>query len=85
MALTRDRSGKGQDGLTLIEILISMIILSIITTMLVMGWVNLQRGYAFTVSSNNSRATARDAISRVSSELRAAQPNTLPTVTPRPR
>ena len=82
MAVTRDRPGRSQDGLTLIEVLISMIILSIVTTMLVMGWVNLQRGSAFALSSNNARASARDAIARVSNELRAAQPTTLPTPTP---
>jgi len=82
MSVTRDKPGRGQDGLTLIEVLISMIILSIITTMLVMGWVNLQRGAAFALSSNNARASARDSVARISNELRAAQPTTLPTPTP---
>ena len=67
-----------QSGLTLIEVLISMIVLSIITTMLVVAWISLQRGAAFAVTTNNARATARDAISRVSTELRAAQPTSVP-------
>ncbi len=69
-------------GLTLIEVLVSMIILSIITTGLVTVWINMQRGANFAVAANNSRATARDAISRISSELRAAQPTALPSPVP---
>jgi hypothetical protein len=48
------------------------------TVMLVTSWINLQRASAFTLSTNDARATARDAMSRISSELRAAQPTTLP-------
>lgn len=69
-------------GLTLVEVLVSMIILSIITTGLITAWINLQRGANFAVAANNSRATARDAISRVTSELRAAQPTALPSPVP---
>jgi prepilin-type N-terminal cleavage/methylation domain-containing protein len=73
------RPSRGREsGFTLIEILITMIILSIITTFLVIGWINMQRGAAFAITSNNSRATARDAISKVSAELRGAQPTILP-------
>jgi prepilin-type N-terminal cleavage/methylation domain-containing protein len=81
--LTR-RAGRRdrQAGLTLIEILISMIVLSIVSTMLIAGWINLQRASAFAVRTNTARATARDAMSRVSSELRGAQPLTLPTASP---
>jgi prepilin-type N-terminal cleavage/methylation domain-containing protein len=69
-------------GLTLVEVLVSMIILSIITTGLVMAWVNLQRGANFAVAASNSRSAARDAISRISGELRAAQPTALPSPAP---
>lgn len=82
---TLHRDGRdSQAGVTLIELLISMIILSIVTTMLIAGWINLQRASAFAVSANNARATARDAMSRISSELRGAQPTSLPTATPAP-
>lgn len=67
-----------QVGFTLIEVLISMIVLSILTVMLVTVWINLQSASAFTISTNNARATARDAMSRISSELRGAQPTSLP-------
>jgi len=74
------RAERGREsGITLIEILISMIVLSIITTMLIVAWISLQRGAAFAVSSNNARSTARDAISRIGTELRAAQPTAVPT------
>jgi type II secretory pathway pseudopilin PulG len=62
-----------------VELLVSMIILSIISTMLIVGWVNLQRAAAFSVSTNNARGTARDASARVTNELRGCQPTTLPT------
>jgi len=80
MSIARQR-GDSQAGLTLIEVLISLIILSIISTMLVVGWINLQRASATAVRTNNARATARDAMSRISSELRGAQPTSLPVAT----
>lgn len=67
---TRD----SQAGLTLIEMLVSMIIMAVISTMLVGGWISLQRSYAFARVTNTSRATVRDALDRVSSEIRMAQP-----------
>jgi type II secretory pathway pseudopilin PulG len=81
LTLRRERRGR-EAGLTLIEILISMIVLGIITTMLIAGWINLQRASANAVSTNNARATVRDAMARVSSELRGAQPTSLPTPIP---
>ena len=65
-----------QAGLTLIEMLVSMIIMAVISTMLVGGWISLQRSYAFTRVTNTARATVRDALDRVSSEIRMAQPPT---------
>jgi prepilin-type N-terminal cleavage/methylation domain-containing protein len=73
-----------QAGITLIELLVSMIILGIVTTMLVASWISLQRASAFAVQSSNARASARDAIDRISSELRDSQPQTLPTASATP-
>ena len=73
-ALTGKRGS--QAGLTLIEMLVSMIITAVIGTMLVGGWISLQRSYAFTRVTNSARATVRDALDRVSSEIRTAQPPT---------
>ena len=52
--------------------------------MLIMGWINLQKSSAYALQSSNARGSARDAISRISSELRDCQPTTLPTATPSP-
>jgi prepilin-type N-terminal cleavage/methylation domain-containing protein len=78
-----ERHGS-QAGVTLVELLAAMAILGIITTMLIAGWINLQNASAFAVQTNNARATARDALSRVSNELRDAQPVALPIATPTP-
>jgi prepilin-type N-terminal cleavage/methylation domain-containing protein len=84
MLTTLKRGRRGQAGLTLIELLVSMIILGVISTMLIVGWVNLQRASATALRTNNARATVRDAMSRISSELRGAQPTALPTASPSP-
>lgn len=69
---------RGQGGLTLIETLISMIILIVVSTMIIVGWANLQRASANALRTNQARASLRDAMSRVSVEIRAAQPAVLP-------
>jgi prepilin-type N-terminal cleavage/methylation domain-containing protein len=77
----RQRRGT-QAGLTLIELLAAMVILAIVGTMLVMSWISLQSTYAFTERTNTARGTARDAIDRISSEVRDAQPPTSSSTTP---
>ena len=77
MAPTAQRGVRhAQVGYTLIELLVTMIIMSIVSTMLIVGWVNLQRAYSFTSVTNSARATARDALDRMSSEIRTSQPPT---------
>jgi prepilin-type N-terminal cleavage/methylation domain-containing protein len=66
-------SRRSQSGITLIELLITMVILSIVTTMLIGAWISLQRAYAFASAKNNATAQSRDAIDRISSEVRTAQ------------
>ena len=65
---------RRQHGITLIELLVSMVILGVVTTMLLVGWTSLQKSYAHSVKSNNARAEVRDAMARVSREIRDAQP-----------
>jgi type II secretory pathway pseudopilin PulG len=84
MTRLTDRRAEHELGITLIELLVAMIILSIVTTMLVMGWVNMQRATAFTIQDNDARADARDALARMTVELRDAQPLALQTATPTP-
>jgi prepilin-type N-terminal cleavage/methylation domain-containing protein len=76
------RRRTAEAGVTLVEILVSIVILGIITTFLVGGWINLQRASTVTVAANDSRASARDAIDRLTSEIRVAQPSALPTPAP---
>ncbi len=73
-ALTEKRGS--QSGLTLIEVIVVMIIMAIVSTMLIGGWMSLQGAYSYTSRSNSATATARDALARMSSELRASQPPT---------
>ena len=86
MLATMPRPGvlgdRAQSGISLIELLLSMVILSVITTMLIMSWISMQRAFAFTSADNKARATARDALTRVSSEIRAAQPPSDASITP---
>ncbi len=82
ISTTPHKHAGREAGLTLVEVLISMIILGIITTMLVVVWVNLQRGAVFAMQASDATSTARDAIARVGTELRAAQPNVLPVASP---
>ena len=81
--VSREKRGS-QTGMTLIELLVGMIIATIVGTMLVGTWISLQRAYGFTTQTNTARASARDAMGRISSELRDAQPTALATATPTP-
>ncbi|MGO8683413.1 MAG: PilW family protein [Thermoleophilia bacterium] len=72
-AATPYRRAQGERGITLIELVVAMTILTIVTTMIVMTWINLQNGYAFTISSEQARQTARDAMADMVAEIRDAQ------------
>lgn len=65
---------RHQDGVTLVELLVGMILLGILTTMLVGGFLTMQDSYAFTQRMNTARATAREALDRMASELRDCAP-----------
>jgi type II secretory pathway pseudopilin PulG len=69
----RMRGRDPQAGITLMELLISMIILSIVSTMLIGAWISMQRAYASSSARNAATASVRDALDRVSSEIRTAQ------------
>jgi type II secretory pathway pseudopilin PulG len=79
MSTLRSKRSNSQAGITLIELLISLIVLSIVTAMLVQGWINLQRASATVARTNDARSIVRDALARISNELRGSQPTTLPT------
>jgi prepilin-type N-terminal cleavage/methylation domain-containing protein len=79
MGIRHPQRLRDQSGITLMELLVAMVILGVISTMLIMGWVNLQRAAAFSVSTNNARSASRDASARAANELRGCQPTALPT------
>lgn len=62
-----------ESGLTLVELLISMSILAVVTTMILMGWFALQKSYASTTKSDQARVDAREGATRMVMEIRAAQ------------
>lgn len=65
---------RRQPGVTLIELLVGIVLLGIVTSMLIGGFVTMQNSYAFTQRLNTARATARDALDRMASELRDCAP-----------
>lgn len=62
-----------QSGITLIELLISMTVLAVITTMILVVWFALQNSFAFSVGASHQREAARDAVSRMTVVIRDAQ------------
>jgi type II secretory pathway pseudopilin PulG len=67
------RSARGEKGITLVELLVSMIILSVLTTMIIGVWIALQSSSANAISSGRAQEAARDAMSRLRREIRDAQ------------
>jgi type II secretory pathway pseudopilin PulG len=67
------RRGRDERGITLVELLVGIIIMSIISTMVLMTWFSLSESYSFSLNSNNARDDGRQAISRLAREVRDAQ------------
>lgn len=65
-----------QAGLTLVELLVAMGILSVLTTMILMSWFALQNSFGFSVQASHAREAARDAVSRMTVAVRDAQSTT---------
>lgn len=75
-ALTEARENaqpRGERGMTLVELLVVMVIMSIVGTMLVATWISLSNSYAFTTTSCDARDFARFAASRMEREFRDAE------------
>jgi prepilin-type N-terminal cleavage/methylation domain-containing protein len=64
---------RSQRGITLIELLVSIIVMGILSTMIIGSWMTLTDAYSFTSRSNKHRDFAREAISRMAREIRDAQ------------
>ena len=64
---------REQQGITLVELLVAMAIMSVITAMLLMGWFALSRSWAFTTHSADARDSGRQAMQRIQREVRDAE------------
>ena len=62
-------------GVTLVELLVSMTILAIVSTLIIVGWSSLQNSYSSTIKGTEAREAARDAVSRMTREIRDMQPS----------
>jgi type II secretory pathway pseudopilin PulG len=79
MSISRD---SRQAGITLIELIISMAVMLVITTMVLLGWFAMQSSYSYSTSSNVQRDDARQAMSRTQREIRDAEARPLPNTDP---
>jgi len=66
-------AGRGQSGISLVEVLVAMSILSVVSTLIILSWFALQKSYSMTVRSDNAQTDSRFAMSRMVRELRDAQ------------
>lgn len=64
---------KKEDGVTLVELLVVMIIMTIVSGMIITVWFSLNNAQAFSSTSDEQQGFARDAMSRMASEIRDAQ------------
>ena len=62
-----------QQGMTLVEVLIGLMIASLLTTMILLTWFALQDSFSYSVTSNVQRDDARQALSRMQREIRDAE------------
>jgi type II secretory pathway pseudopilin PulG len=73
-AAVRPRPAR-QAGLTLVELLVVMSITVVVTALLVMSWLALTKSYSMTTRTTEAGELARDAVSRLSREIRDAEPD----------
>jgi len=67
------RSPRSHSGMTLVELLISMTIMSVITAMILISWFALSSSYSYSATSSQARDDARQAMARLEREIRDAQ------------
>lgn len=82
MTISLSQKRARQAGFTLVELLVTLIILGIVSSMLVGTWISLQRSFAFSRANNTAASTGRDTLDRIASELRDAQPSVTSATTP---
>ena len=67
------RLPAAQSGVSLVELLVSMVILGVITSMILVVWFALQNSFAYSVGASHQREAARDALARMTVAIRGAQ------------
>ena len=67
------RCGDKKAGITLVELLVAMAIMSVVVTMLLVTWMALSDSFGHTTRSSNARDYARQAASRMEREIRDAE------------
>ena len=77
MTIRERRTGAGQAGVSLIELLVGMAIMGVISTMLLLTWFALSNSYSYSINSANARDDGRQALARLQREIRDAQ---MPTI-----
>ena len=75
--LQRASGRNSETGISLIELLVGIAIMSVISTMLLMGWFSLSDSYSFSINSADARDSGRQALSRLQREIRDAQKPTI--------
>jgi prepilin-type N-terminal cleavage/methylation domain-containing protein len=78
----RSQRHTPQAGVSLIELLVSMSVMLVLTTMILLGWFALQKSYSYSTKSNVQRDDARGAMSRMQREIRDAEARPLPNTDP---
>lgn len=65
-------AARHQAGLTLVELLVTMVILSVLTSMILVTWFALQNSFTDQARANEARDISREAMSRMVREIRDA-------------
>ena len=76
MSAERIRRSRGEEGFTLVEMLVALMIASVLGAILVSTLVASQRSVKLTVNVNDITAQARTALNRISEDLQQAVPLT---------
>jgi prepilin-type N-terminal cleavage/methylation domain-containing protein len=76
------RTYSRQNGVSLVELLVGMVILTIVTAAIIMVWFVLQDSFSYSTKSSEQREAARDGVTLLARELRDVQPLAINSGTP---